>query len=218
MAAARPLVIVGAGGFGREVADVVDAINGAAVRPAWDFLGFVDEGSPRVDLLDRRGDVLLGGLDSLGDRADVSFVVAVAGAAARRHLVDAGTARGWLATVLVHPTAVLGRDVHIGEGTILCAHTNVTTHVMVGRHVHLDRGVNVGHDAVLGDRVTVHPGATISGAVALDDDVTVGSNAVVIQGLRVGVGATVGAGAAVVRDVAPGTTVVGVPARVLRTS
>lgn len=213
--APAPLLILGAGGFGREVVDVIDAINAAPRGPVWQLMGFVDDGTPPPQLLDRLGIPLLGARDVLADHDGSWYVVGVAAPEARRALAAAADAAGLRAATLVHPTATVGRDTSLGEGSILCAHTDVTTHVSVGRHVHVDRQVTIGHDCVLADRVTLHPGATISGAVSLGEGCTVGSNAVVIQGLSVGAGAFVGAGAAVVRDVAPGTTVVGVPAKPL---
>lgn len=213
--APAPLLILGAGGFGREVVDVVDAVNRAHDEAPWQLVGFLDDGSPATDLLDRLGVPLLGGREVLDQHAGAWYVVGVAAAGPRRALSAAADAAGLHAATLVHPSATLGRDTTLGEGSILCAHTDVTTHVTVGRHVHVDRQVTVGHDSVLGDLVTLHPGATISGAVTLGEGCTVGSNAVVIQGRTVGAGAFVGAGAAVVRDVEPGVTVVGVPARPL---
>ena len=210
----QPLLILGAGGFGREVADVVDAIN-ASAGPTWDFLGFVDDGDPDLTLLARRGDPLLGTSDVLEVHRAAAFVVGVGDPRTRRLLDARAREAGLRPATLVHPAATLGRDVVIGEGSVVCSHVSLTTHIVLGRHVHLNLNCTVGHDVVVGDFSTVNPGATISGNVTLHDDVTVGTNAAVIQGISLGAGSTVGAGAAVVRDVEPGVTVVGVPARPL---
>jgi sugar O-acyltransferase (sialic acid O-acetyltransferase NeuD family) len=210
----RPLLIVGAGGFGREVADVVDAIN-AADGAAWEFLGYVDDGVIDPTLLERRGDRLLGTSAALHEHRGASFAVGVGDPKARRLLDARAREAGLEPATLIHPSATLGRDVVIGDGSVICAHVSLTTHIVLGRHTHLNLNCTVGHDVVMGDFVTVNPGATISGNVTLADDVTIGTNAAVIQGISVGAGSTVGAGAAVVRDVAPGTTVVGVPAKPL---
>jgi sugar O-acyltransferase (sialic acid O-acetyltransferase NeuD family) len=208
-------VIIGAGGHGREIADVVDAINDAVERDPWHLIGFIDDGTPDLQVIRRRGGVVLGGTERLADMADVAFVVGVGSGHMRRRLDAIAVAAGLEPIVLCHPGATVGRDVRLGPGVVICAHASVTTNVDLGRHSHINRHAGVGHDAVVGDFVTLHPGATISGNVVLEDGVTIGTNAAVIQGVRIGRASTVGAGAAVVRDVDPDVTVVGVPARPL---
>ena len=114
---------------------------------------------------------------------------------------------------MVHPLASLGRDVQLGDGSVVAAGARLTTHIVVGEHCYVGPNATIGHDAVLGAFVTVLPGATVSGGVTLDAGVLIGTGANLLQGVHVGRGAVVGAGAVVVRDVAPGLTVAGVPAR-----
>ncbi|SDY75570.1 sugar O-acyltransferase, sialic acid O-acetyltransferase NeuD family [Modestobacter sp. DSM 44400] len=214
-----PLVVIGSGGFGREVHDVIEAVNaGAAVqgRPEpWAMLGFLDDGNPDRDLLVDRGTPFLGPSRTLLELpADVQYVVGIGSGPVRRRLDEWATAAGRTAATLVHPAAVLGRHgVHLGAGTIVCASAVITTNVRVGRHVHLNLGVTVGHDAVLGDYVTANPNVSISGNTVIEDEVNLGTGSAVIQGRHVGARTVVGACAAVVRDLPPDVTAVGVPAR-----
>ena len=204
------LVIVGAGGFGREVLDVVDAIN--ASGGAIEFLGFLDDGPVNKDLLEVRGATVLGGSDRIG-ALDCAYVVGVVDPSVRRRFDGQFSAVRLPAAVLVHPSATVGSQVTLGPGSIICAQASITTNVAIGRHCHLNLHATVGHDTTIGSYVTLMPGANLSGSVVLGDDVTVGTGASVIQNLNIGAGSYVGAGAAVVRDVEAGTTVVGVPAR-----
>lgn len=200
------LVIVGAGGFGREVLDVVEAINAASgATPPWRFRGFIDDGNPD---LRGRGD-LLGGTDIL-DGLDAHMVVAIADPVARGRILATCALPQ---TVLVHPAATIGSDCTLGPGTIMLAGARLTTNVRLGAAVHLNPNVTVGHDAVVGDCVTVYPGANISGSTTLGDRVSFGTNACVLQGLTVGDDTFVGAGAVVNRPVPGGVTAMGVPAR-----
>jgi sugar O-acyltransferase (sialic acid O-acetyltransferase NeuD family) len=215
-----PLVILGAGGFGREVHDVVEAMNDAAATsgyPGFDFLGFIDNHVADPILLEERGAVLLGGDDSLGTLpAGTHYVIAIGNGRIRRALDEKATALGLKAATLVHPAATIGKHlVVLGPGAIICSHVSITTNIRLGRHVHLNLNVTVGHEAVLGDYVTVHPGATISGNVVLEDEVMIGTGAALIPGVTVGAGSVIGAGACVVRNIPGGVTAVGMPAKAI---
>jgi sugar O-acyltransferase (sialic acid O-acetyltransferase NeuD family) len=206
-----PLVILGAGGLGREVHDLVEAINDAGGD--WSFLGFIDPDPSHPELLDDRGP-LLGGDEVLGTLdAATRFVVAIGDNTERRGVAERAEAAGLVAAVLVHPRALVGkRRVELGPGTIIAAGAAITTNVVIGRHCRIDQNATVAHDCRLGDFVAVSPGANLSGAVKAGDGVLIGTNAAVVQGHAIGAGAIVGAGAVVVRDVAAGDTVAGVPA------
>lgn len=205
----KPLVIIGAGGHGRETLDVVEAIN--AVAPTYEFRGFLAERADH-ELLSRRGAQVLGTSDWLSDN-DVSYVIGIGASEAREKLDAAVTAHGREACVLVHPLASLGSDLSLAPGVILAAGARVTTNVSLGRHTHLNVNAVVSHDCVVGDYVTLSPGVLVNGNVTLGDGVFLGTGAIVLPGVEVGAWAVIGAGAVVTADVDPGETVVGVPAR-----
>jgi sugar O-acyltransferase (sialic acid O-acetyltransferase NeuD family) len=214
------LVIMGAGGFGREAHDVVEAINEAAMAagaPTINFLGFIDNHVVDPELIQERGAAYLGSDDVLEDLPwGTQYVIAIGDGRVRRALDERATKLGLEAAVLVHPSAVLGKHlIMLGPGTIVCAHVSITTNVRIGRHGHINLNVTIGHDVTLGDYVTINPGATISGNVLLEDEVMIGTGAAVIQGKSVGAASVIGAGASVVRDVPAGVTAVGVPAKIL---
>jgi sugar O-acyltransferase (sialic acid O-acetyltransferase NeuD family) len=200
------LVIIGAGGHGRQLHDLVEAHN-AAGRPPYRVLGYLDD--RELDDEDRRrlGAEHLGPVARLAE-LDAAFAIGVADPAGRRAIVD-GAAAGRQAETLCHPTAIVARLATIGPGAFLSAHAVIDTNVQLGADVHVNYGASVGHDSVVGDQVTICPGARISGAVTVGDGVFVGTNAAVVQGLTVGAGAVIGAGAVVRRDVPPGATVTG---------
>jgi sugar O-acyltransferase (sialic acid O-acetyltransferase NeuD family) len=219
------LVIVGAGGFGREVHGLVDALNAAGVTV--DLVGYVDDADTSDELLARLGTSRLGRIDVLADAdadadrnsplgSDVGFVIAIGAGDVRRRIDERLTAAGRRPATLVHPMATIGGDNRIAEGCIVTAGARVTTNITLGRHTQLHVNCTIGHDSVLDDYVSVYPGATVSGSVHLADGVTIGTGANVLPGVTVGAGAFVGAGAVVTADVDPGTTVVGAPARPTR--
>ncbi|SCF29582.1 acetyltransferase [Micromonospora mirobrigensis] len=213
---ALDLVIVGAGGHGREVLGIADAINRAAADVRWRVVGFVDDRPGEADLkrIQRLDVAYLGPIGALADQPEDTHVVLGIGAPAVRREID-GRIRGYglPAASLVHPCADVGRDCEFHEGLVVAAGARVTTNVRLGRHVHVNMNATVAHDCVLGDFVSVNPLAAVSGNCRLGSGVMIGTNAAVVQGLTIGSGSTVGAGACVVRDVPEAVVVKGVPAR-----
>jgi sugar O-acyltransferase (sialic acid O-acetyltransferase NeuD family) len=211
------VAIVGAGGHGREVLDVVEAIN--EMTPTHEVIGFVADHADR-ELLARRGAAHLGTVDDLvagridAVDGDVALVLAVGEPPTRRDLERRlePLGRPWVAA-LVHPLASIGSDVELGVGTVVAAGARITTNVRVGRHVQVNVNAVISHDCRVGDHATLSPGALVNGTVTIGEDVLLGTGAVVIPGHTVGDGAVVGAGAVVVTDVPAGVTATGVPAR-----
>jgi sugar O-acyltransferase (sialic acid O-acetyltransferase NeuD family) len=209
----RDLVIIGAGGHGRELLDIVEAINGN--EPTWRFLGFLDDGVVRSALVDARATTVLGRTDRLGDLR-CAYTLGVGHPGVRQQVDRTAEAAGGRVVTLIHPAANVGAANRIGPGCVLAAGATVTTNVTLGRSVHLNVGASVSHDCVVGDYAILAPGARLAGGVTLGAGVDVGIGAVVRPGMTIGEGAVVGAGAAVVANVEAGAVVAGVPARRLR--
>ena len=212
MSLARDLVILGAGGMGQEVADIVRAAASDGTR--WSLIGFIDDDSALHGL-----EVL--GLPVLGDHRWLSgrraaLAMGVGAPAARRRAWTAAQSVGAVeAPALVHPAAYVGLGVELGEGTVVGAHATMTADVVVGRFGIVNVGATVSHNARLGDFATVAPGAHLAGHVHLGEGADVGIGASVTQGNTIGAWAIVGAGTVVIGDVEADTTVVGCPARVV---
>lgn len=209
------IVVIGAGGFGRETLDVVEAL--IATGEPLQLVGVVDSGPRPVDLgrLGERGIAYLGTDEEWLSTAagDERFVVAIGSPSVREAVAQRLSDAGLRATTLIHPRAVIGSRARIGDGVVITSGVQVSTNVTIGDHVHLNPASIIGHDATLADYVSVNPGAIVSGNVAVETGVLLGAGSVVLQGLTVGAGSTVGAAACVTKDVVAGTTVKGVPAR-----
>ena len=209
-----PIVVVGAGGFGRETLDVVEAAIAAGADIA--VRGVVDDSPSPVNLerLAARGVPHLGGIDDwLRFDDDALHLIGVGSPKVRRKIDERLEGAGRIPATVVHPAAVIGSRAVLGPGSVVCGGVQVSTNVRLGRHVHLNPHATIGHDAVLGDHVSVNPAATISGECRIGSSTLIGAASVVLQGLEVGEQCVVGAAACVTRPVGPASVVRGVPAR-----
>ncbi|GAB3043084.1 NeuD/PglB/VioB family sugar acetyltransferase [Sediminivirga luteola] len=214
---AAELVVIGAGGFGRETLDVIEAVNAAGER-LFEVVGVVDDNPSgmNIERLHARGYEHLGGVEEvLRSRAPGAYVLGVGSPNAKQTLAGVFDSTGWEPTTVVHPTATIGTQTVLDAGTVVCAGVQLSTNVRLGKHVHLNPGVIIGHDAILDDFVSVNPGAIVSGEVKVGSGVLVGAGAVVLQRLTIGTGTVIGAAACVTRTPVPGHTIVGVPAQPL---
>ena len=213
-------MLYGGGGFGREVALLVRAIN--RIRPTWDMVGFLDDGRTCGDAYHDLP--FLGGLGRLATVADhCSARPAVAICIGSIEVLHAlpRKIRCVLSCVdfptLVHPSAIVDYEfVNIGEGNIIAAGVSITSDVRVGSFNIINLNAVVSHDVVIGDRCRINPAAVLNGGVRIGDAVTIGAGAVLKPRITVGNGATVALGAVVGNDVLPGTVVAGNPSRVVR--
>ncbi len=209
-----PLLIVGAGGFGRETAAAVHSVN--AVRPQWDLLGFLDD---EPELLGREfeGAKVLGRVDE-GIAANPSARVVVCAGSPKNYFSKfmivrrLGLPPERYATI-VHPSASIARTVVIGHGSVVLAGTVVTAQGRIGNHVAVMPLVAIVHDAEIADFVTLASGVCLGGGVRADVGAYVGAGAVVREALTVGAWSLVGMGAVVTAPIPRGEVWVGVPAR-----
>ncbi len=206
----KDLIIIGAGGFGREVSWLVERIN--AVSPQWNLLGFVDD-NPEIQSKIIDGYKVISKIDELNNYPDAYVVCCIANTAVRKKIV--GKVHNPFAT-LVDPCAILSSKVEIGEGSVVCANIVATVDIKIGKHNIIDVSSTIGHDAVLEDFVTLYPSVNVSGNTLIKNGVELGTGTQVIQGLTVGENTIVGAGAVVTRDLPDNCTAVGAPAKAIK--
>lgn len=211
----KELYIIGAGGFGRETAWLVERINGR--MPEWGLMGFIEQDTNVENTILSKYKIV-GGEDHFNIVDHPVWVVCAVATANRRKEIIRRLKRNpniRFAT-LIDPSVIFSSQVKIGEGCIICARTVFTINVTVGSHVIINLGCTVGHDTVIGDYVTVNPGANLSGNVVVGSCSELGTGMQVIQGRMIGEGSLVGAGAVVTTDIPGNCTAVGIPARPIK--
>jgi len=208
-----PVVIFGTGGFGREVHELLEDCIQAQAN--FDVVGFLD-GNARNHGSQVHGLPVLGGLEWLRDRSELKVVLGVGGPVTKRKIVEQIRVLGNSCITVIHPRAVIGRRVEIGEGSVVCAGTVITTDTKIGAFSTFNLNATIGHDSSIGPYCTFAPGANVSGSVTVGEGTDFGTNASIIQGVSVGEWSIIGAGASVVKDLGPNVTAVGVPARVIK--
>jgi len=205
------VLVLGAGGHGQVVADILRAQE-AAGDPTH-FIGYLDD-DPRANAL-TRGRVL-GAIHTWASVGHDALVVAIGKNRIRqRHFDELAAAEAQFA-IARHPATVIAPDAPIGAGVMLCAGAIVNTQATIGANTIINTAASVDHHCRVGDHVHIAPGARLGGEVTIETGALVGIGAVVLPGVRVGAWAIIGAGAVVIDDVPAGATVIGVPARALK--
>jgi sugar O-acyltransferase (sialic acid O-acetyltransferase NeuD family) len=203
------IVIVGAGGQGRIVAD--------ALRVAGESepVAFVDDDASLHGKM-RSGIRVAGSLAALGEIPHDAVVVAIGDNRRRREIAARLEAAGERLASARHPFSSVSPDARVGEGGMLSAGAIVAPGAELGRCVLLNTKASVDHDTRVGDFAHVAVGATVGARCVVGEEALVAVGASVVSGCRVGARTVVGAGAVVVRDLPEDVVAFGVPARIVR--
>ncbi len=207
--AKRNLVIIGAGGCGREI--FIWASQAIAAGTPLRIKGFLDDRACALEGMDYETGVL-GGISTYEiDEKDV-FVCAIGDPATKRACYSRIAERGGEFTNIIHPLANIGQNVELGEGVIMGPFASITCDAQVGNHTSIGALSNVAHDTVIGDWCQISSHCGVNGNAMLGEGVFLGSHACILPGIGVGAWAFVGAGSVVVRNVPPRLKVFGNPA------
>lgn len=206
------IVIVGAGGHARVVADLAE-LGGYAIAGFLDDVATERKGTPFCRA------AVIGGSEQLSVLADAGVrqaAVAIGDCEIRLAYADRVATAGMDQPVLCHPTAAVARDATLGPGTVVMAGGIVNPAATVGANVIVNTAASVDHDCTIEDGAHLAPGVRLGGRVHIGRGAWIGIGAVVRDGIRIGAGTIVGAGALVLNDLPAGVVAFGVPARVVR--
>ncbi len=210
----KRLLIIGAGGFGREVLRWAREAEDHGRQ--WEPAGFLDDQPEALRKIGREDLPILGPVWDYKPKADDIFICALGKSELRANVFAHFRKKGASFARIIHRSSCPGPGVSLGEGVILCPGVVLTCDITVGPNTAFNVHTAVGHDARIGAHCQISSFCDITGGVELGDRVFLGSRASLLPGVRVGDGATVGAGSVVIRPVVTGTTVFGNPARRLK--
>ena len=205
------IIIVGAGGFGRELLQWIKDIN--AQKPTWEIAGFIDDNMAALDNYDCSAKII-GRISDWQPKSDEEFVLALGSPETKRKVVSVLKSKGAKFATVIHPTAILTENTKCGEGFVMFPYAKLSVNSEVGDFVTLLTS-GVGHDVKIGDYTTVSGMCSVLRNVVIGEDVFVAASASLENDITVGDGAYIGLGSVVLKDVPGGAKVFGNPARVL---
>ncbi len=197
----KELIIIGASGHGRVVADI-------AREAGYTSIQFLDDDST----LTVCGEYSVVGNCDRMTVFDCDFIVAIGNAAIRRMMQERLERNGKVLATLIHPSAVVAKDVRLGTGTVVMAGVVINPGVVIGKGCIINTCSSVDHDCLVGDYVHISVGAHLAGTVHIGMETWIGAGATVSNNISIIEKCVVGAGAVVVRDIKEQGTYIGVPA------
>ena len=199
------LLIIGASGHGRVIADIAIKLN------IWQDIAFLDDDenirtSMGIDVIGKSTDAF----DYLND---YDIFVAIGNNKTREKLQSRLESAGANIPILIHPSAIIGERVEIGAGTVAMAGSIANCCSIIGKGCIINTGATLDHDNVIEDFVHISPGVHIAGTVEIGKGTWLGIGSVVINNVNITSSCIIGAGAVVVKDITEPGTYVGIPAK-----
>ena len=207
----KKILIVGAGGFGRELLQWIKDIN--AEKPTWEIGGFLDDNLQALDGVEIDYPVV-GTISDWQPKDDEVFALAMGKPQLKRMVVEKLKSRGAHFAAVIHPTALVSPFAHYGEGLVVFPYSKLSCNSTVGDFVSI-LTTPIGHDNEIGDYTMISGGCNIVRNVKIGKDVFVAAGVCIAQDVVVKDGAYIGLGSVVLKDVKAGTKVFGNPARII---
>lgn len=194
----KDILIIGAGGIGRETAWIIEEIN--EVKPTWNLLGYIDENS-EMHGKELNGYKVLGGLEVLEKLEEKPYVVvAIANCSVKKSIVTKLGEKYNFATI-IYPTVKVSKFIQIGQGTIIYPGVILTVNTKIGNYVLISGNCTIGHDTVIGDYSSLLWGSNFSGYDTVGESCFIGVGSKVIQGIDISKENKISAGITVIEDV-----------------
>ena len=210
----KDIVIYGAGGFGREIACLLNRINSCS--STWNLVGFIDDGI-EVGTKNEYGKVL-GGVEYLNEvTSPINVVMSIGKPQTVKTIIEKITNPLVEFPNIIAPDVVImdPDNLTIGKGNVFCTGCLVSCNTQIGDFNSFNDYVSIGHDTVIGNYNAFMTATRVSGIVTIGDCNFFGVNSCMVQGVKIGNNTTLAAGSALIRRTKDGYTYIGVPATAL---
>lgn len=197
------LIIIGASGHGKVVADIATKMN------KWKIIAFLDDDISINTCMEL--EVIGTSEDIFKYKYEADFFVAIGNNETREKVQEKIVSEGLSVVTLIHPNAVIGTDVEIDIGTAIMAGVVINSSSRIGKGCIINTSSSLDHDNVIEDYVHISPGANLAGTVKVAKSSWVGIGSVISNNVNICSGCKVGAGAVVVKDITEPGTYIGVP-------
>lgn len=210
----KKIIIIGAGGFGREVKMLIDQINNS--KPQYEFVGYYDDGIDKGTSIN--GFPVLGKISDVNNIEETIYIaLGLGNPIYKQKVIQELKNENVIFETLIHPSVLIGTDeVQFGKGVVVCAGSIITCNIVIHDFVTINLACTIGHDSVLKDFVSIMPGCNISGEVLVGKAVYIGTGVKIINQVSIGENTIIGAGAVVSKSIPPNCTAVGIPAKPLK--
>lgn len=199
------LLIIGASGHGKVVADIAIKMN------KWKNIAFLDDDESIKTCLGLK--VIGKTTDAFRYKAVADFFVSIGNSYIREEVQKNLLETGLSIATLVHPKAIIGMDVEIGTGTVVMAGTVINSSTVIGKGCIVNTNSSIDHDNFIDDYVHISPGVRIAGNVKIGKSTWVGIGTVISNNINICSGCQLGAGAVVIRDITIPGKYTGIPVR-----
>ena len=205
----KKVIIFGASGHARVIADIIK-------KSGDEIVGFLDDNA------DIQGNTIFDGKIVLGDTSEESvkkysdcyFIIGIGSNRVRKIISEKYSNLKWYTAI--HPNAIIGSNIEIGEGTVLMAGTVINTGTKIGKHCIVNTCSSLDHDNILEDFVHISPGAHLAGTVKIMEGTWICAGVTVINNITIGSNNVIGAGATVIKNIEEeNCTYIGVPVKKL---
>lgn len=197
------MILIGASGHAKVIIDILEKTE--------EKVNYLVDANPDIKEL--------AGYDVVEDNGyepseEEEYIISIGSNAIRKRIAEQRKLKfGWA----IHPSAILGDDVSVGQGTVIMAGAIVNASTQIGNHCIINTSASVDHDCKLGDFVHISPNSTLCGTIEVGEGTQIGAGATVIPNIKIGKWVTIGAGAVIVKDVPDYAVVVGNPGRIIKT-
>lgn len=210
----KDIVIIGAGGHAKVIADII-LKREELLDEKINIIGFLDDGYKKLEYKDIFDIPILGDTTLIKDlEKEYSYIIGIGNNEIREKISSKFMNLRY--HTAIHPSAIIGKDVSIGEGTVVMANVVINSGTTIGKHCILNTGSILEHDNIIENCCHISPNSTLCGTVRVEKNTWIGAGSVIIQNKKIGENSVIGAGSVIIKDIPSNCVAVGNPVKIIK--